>query len=210
MTSSAITGQADPTIAAPALQPLPVEKTSIDEQVIDTFAGYMQVLPNDKASVKVLKECIDLQLRKSQDYQSDASTVRQADYYPRGVESIYDMINTKMLRLRSLMDATLAKGHMATPVANFESMRDTAKDLINYVSFFAAYIDGGIDGQVKGRDMFNRSVPGLLDKVKVPTGQLLTESTSAGSLGYPPGTQVTYTNNEMVDEMIQSGRTDRT
>src|SRR5665213_2418504 len=33
-------------------------------------------------SVKVLQECIDLQLKKSRDYQNPASTIKQADYYP--------------------------------------------------------------------------------------------------------------------------------
>jgi hypothetical protein len=107
--------------------------------------------PAERESVKVLRECIELQTKKSRDYQSDRSTVRQADYYPRGVESIYDMMNTKMLRLRSLMDAG------GDP--NFESLEDTARDLVNYTSFFAAYIRGGVDGQSVDRDMYNRPLP---------------------------------------------------
>ena len=112
----------------------------------------------EKASVRVLRECIDLQLAKSKDYQNDASTVVQADYYPRGVDSIYDMLNTKMLRIRSLLDTARAN---AAAEPKFESLRDTAKDLINYASFFAAWLDKGIEGQEKlGHvDMFNRPGP---------------------------------------------------
>jgi len=41
---------------------------------------------------------------------------------------------------------------------NFESLEDSAKDLINYGSFIAAYIRGGIDGQDTDRDFLNRKV----------------------------------------------------
>ena len=39
---------------------------------------------------------------------------------------------------------------------NFESIEDSAKDLINYSSFLAAYVRGGIDGQLPDRDFLNR------------------------------------------------------
>lgn len=106
-----------------------------------------------KKSIEILEQCIELQVAKSQDYQSSASDVRQADYYRLGVDSIYDMMHTKMLRLRSLME--VARNSTDNP--KFESMADTAKDLINYASFFAAYLEGGIDGQSPDRDMFNRT-----------------------------------------------------
>jgi len=41
---------------------------------------------------------------------------------------------------------------------NFESLEDSAKDLINYGSFIAAYIRGGIDGQDTDRDFLNRKI----------------------------------------------------
>lgn len=112
----------------------------------------------EKASVSILRECIELQLAKSKDYQNDASTVVQSDYYPRGVDSIYDMLNTKMLRIRSLLDTARAS---PSTIPKFESLKDTAKDLINYASFFAAWLDKGIEGQEKmGHvDMFNRKMP---------------------------------------------------
>lgn len=130
----------------------------------------------EKASVSVLRECIELQLAKSKDYQNDASTVVQSDYYPRGVDSIYDMLNTKMLRIRSLLDAARAAPG-TTP--KFESLRDTAKDLINYASFFAAWLDQGIEGQERqtGVDMFNRKVQGvpLMQKTNIPQAVFLRE-----------------------------------
>ena len=41
-------------------------------------------------------------------------------------------------------------------VENFESLHDSAVDLINYAAFFAAYLDYDIDGQDPDRDIFNR------------------------------------------------------
>jgi len=41
---------------------------------------------------------------------------------------------------------------------NFESLEDSAKDLINYASFIVAFIRGGIDGQDPNRDFLNRTV----------------------------------------------------
>ncbi len=105
----------------------------------------------ERESVQVLRECIELQNLKGADYQAAVSDVRQADYYRLGIDSIYDMMHTKMLRLRSLMEKSKTGAEI-----NFESLEDTAKDLINYSSFFTAYLRGGVDGQVPGRDMFNR------------------------------------------------------
>ncbi len=106
----------------------------------------------ENGSITVLRECIELQKRKSEDYQNTASTVKQADYYRLGVDSIYDMMHTKMLRLLSLLEAS--KAGVTQP--NFESLEDTAKDLINYSSFFTAYIRHQIDGQSKDHNIFNQ------------------------------------------------------
>jgi len=40
---------------------------------------------------------------------------------------------------------------------NFESLEDSAKDLINYSSFFVSYCRKGIKGQDSTKDVFNRS-----------------------------------------------------
>ena len=99
-----------------------------------------------KPSIKVLEECAALQLKKSNDYQNPNSTIRQADYYPRGVASILDIIHTKTLRMRSVLEA-MESDPSYTP--NFESLEDSGKDLINYASFFVAYLRGGVDGQCR-------------------------------------------------------------
>lgn len=106
-----------------------------------------------KESIKVLNECAELQLRKSNDYQNPNSIVRQADYYPRGLSTILDIIHAKTLRMRSVLEA-MEMDENYEP--NFESLDDSARDLINYASFFAAYARGGIDGQHPDRDMLNR------------------------------------------------------
>ena len=104
----------------------------------------------DKESVKVLKECIDLQLSKSDDYQNPNSNVVQAMHYRRGVDTIHDIMAQKMLRAQSILESNRDP--------NFESLEDTYKDLINYASFAVSYMRGEMDGQSKDRDMFNRKI----------------------------------------------------
>ena len=101
-----------------------------------------------KESVKVLEECIDLQLAKSKDYQNPKSNIKQAMHYRRGVDTIHDMIHQKLLRAQSLLEAD---GEV-----RFESLEDTYKDMINYASFAVSYMRGKMDGQQSGRDMFNK------------------------------------------------------
>jgi len=106
-----------------------------------------------KESLKVLQECGDLQLKKANDYQNPNSNIKQADYYPRGVASLLDIVHTKTLRMMSVVEA-MENDPEYSP--NFESLEDSAKDLINYSSFIAAYLRGGIDGQSIDRDFLNR------------------------------------------------------
>lgn len=101
-----------------------------------------------KESVAVLQECMDLQLRKSKDYQSDSSNVTQAMHYRRGVDTIHDIIIGKLMRATSLIES----GNDP----NFESLEDTYKDMINYASFAVSYMRGKMDGQSPDRDMFNK------------------------------------------------------
>ena len=121
----------------------------------------------ERESVKVLQECIELQTRKSQDYQSPSSSIKQAMHYRRGIETIHDMIHQKMLRAQSLMDASRLGYGLSTP--NFESLEDSYKDLINYASFAVAYIRGKMDGQDPSLDMFNNPKPNLAYNNYVPT-----------------------------------------
>lgn len=129
-----------------------------------------------KESIKILHECAELQLKKSNDYQNPNSTIRQADYYPRGFASILDIIHTKVLRMRSVLEA-MENDPNYNP--NFESLEDSAKDLINYASFAAAFIRGGIDGQDPTRDFLNRPR-------KTTTGKITIKSYTPIS-PFPPG-----------------------
>lgn len=104
----------------------------------------------ERESVRVLQECIDLQLRKSQDYQNPNSNVTQAMHYRRGVDSIHDTIQGKLYRAQSLLESGTHS------VANFESLEDTYKDLINYASFAVAWLRNGVPGQDPNRDLFNK------------------------------------------------------
>ena len=100
-----------------------------------------------KESIIVLQECAELQSKKSEDYQNPNSNVKQADHYRRGVDSIHDTMHGKMLRAQSLLES----GN----TANFESLEDTYKDLINYASFAVSYIRGKMEGQKPELDYLN-------------------------------------------------------
>lgn len=108
-----------------------------------------------KESLKVLQEAAELQTRKSNDYQNSSSDILQADYYPHGCQTIYDSMHGKMLRIRSVMNA-MDKDPDYKP--NFESLEDSAVDLINYASFFVAYMRNGIAGQNLNHDFMNRKI----------------------------------------------------
>ena len=103
---------------------------------------------NKRESVNVLDECIELQNKKSQDYQSEKSNVTQAMHYRRGVDSIHDIIQGKCYRAQSILES------QGDP--NFESLEDTYKDIINYCSFAVSYMRGKMDGQKMDRDMYNK------------------------------------------------------
>jgi hypothetical protein len=61
----------------------------------------------------------------------------------------------KMLRMQSVMEA-MQNDPNYNP--NFESLEDSAKDLINYASFFVAYLRGKVEGQRNDRDFLNRKI----------------------------------------------------
>jgi len=104
-----------------------------------------------KESIKVLDEVKQLQLDKASVY--NGGSVKQAEYYPNGMISIHDMLNTKMLRVRSILEQ-MRDDPKYTP--KFESLEDSLKDLINYASFGIAYTRGKLDGQTKDKDILNR------------------------------------------------------
>lgn len=108
-----------------------------------------------KESLRVLQECAELQTKKSNDYQNPNSRIVQADYYPRGVNSILDVIHGKVLRAQSVIEA-MENDPNYNP--NFESLEDSFKDMINYASFAVAYCRGKIQGQTEDRDFLNRPI----------------------------------------------------
>lgn len=109
--------------------------------------------PDERESIKVLHECIELQKRKANDYQNPKSKIRQADYYPNGIATILDIIHAKKLRMESVI-AAMRNDVNYKP--NFESLEDSAKDSINYFSFIVSYCRRKMDGQIASRDFLNR------------------------------------------------------
>ena len=135
----------------------------------------------DRYSIEVLMDCIELQSKKGQDYQSKSSSVKQADYYRLGLDTIYDIMWAKMLRIKSQLEAARNNPEHVT---NFESIGDSAKDLINYCSFFVSYAEGKMDGQNPDNDIFNRPKIEKYNPVdseklsKYPTGDFPTKDFS--------------------------------
>lgn len=103
-------------------------------------------------SIETLKECIDLQRKKANDYNNPNSRVKQADYYPNGVNTISDICWAKLLRIRSILDALKADNDYHP---EFESLEDSFMDLINYASFAVSYLRKEMDGQSLDKDLFN-------------------------------------------------------
>ena len=116
-----------------------------------------------KASLEVLRKAAEIQNKKGNDYQNPNSRIKQAMYYPRGCSSLLDIMYAKVLRMQSVMEA-MEQDPNYNP--NFESLEDSCIDIINYASFFAAYMKNGIDGQDEDRDFLNRPIPGTGARMK--------------------------------------------
>lgn len=82
-------------------------------------------------------DAVLLCIRKSADYNfgepEDPHAVNRDGYFPLGLASHAQMLHTKAERFMSLTKKILGGGE-----ANFEGLRDTALDLINYSGFFLA------------------------------------------------------------------------
>lgn len=115
-----------------------------------------------RPSANILLEAAEIQEKKGQDYNNTVSRVQQADYYVHGVWSILDTINGKYLRMVSVLETMEAGGKV-----NYESVEDSALDLINYTSFLAAYMRGEVPGQRPDRDIFNK--PNDVTSPLIPT-----------------------------------------
>lgn len=108
-----------------------------------------------KESINVLQEAAAIQNKKSNDYQNPESCIVQSDYYPRGCSTILDLMNGKMLRMFSVMEAMESDKNYKP---NFESLEDSAIDLINYSSFFVSYMRGKMEGQDTSRNFINKKI----------------------------------------------------
>ena len=118
----------------------------------------------ERESVKALRECIELQLSKSRDYQNPNSRIKQAEYYPNGIITLLDIIHAKKLRMDSVV---AAMQHDPEYKPNFESLEDSAKDMINYCSFIVSYCRGKMEGQNADRDFINRPITRLSDLMQL-------------------------------------------
>ena len=88
-----------------------------------------------------LAEAAMLCARKSADYNQgmghlDIHAVDRSSYFPFGAVSYAQMLHTKSQRFNSLVRKQMDGGE-----PNFEGLRDTALDLINYAGFFIAAAD---------------------------------------------------------------------
>lgn len=114
----------------------------------------------DRYPVEVFERCIEMFRKKSSDYVFPGSTVQAADYYPRGIDDVLYMVDvTKRLRMLSILDKVRAG---VTP--EFEGLEDTLMDRIIYLAIGLELIAGKMDGQVPGRDIFNREVKHGVDQ----------------------------------------------
>lgn len=83
----------------------------------------------------LIKEAADIRFSKGQDYNS-GPTLRE--YFPFGHLSYAQMLHVKNVRIQGLLCA-MQQGR----APNFEGIRDTLKDLVNYTCFYAEAIDEG-------------------------------------------------------------------
>jgi predicted HAD superfamily Cof-like phosphohydrolase len=81
----------------------------------------------------VLRRISDLRAKKGQDYNTG---VKLTDYFPFGHQSYAQLVYMKALRLRSLIEVM-----MAGRKPNFEGLKDTLEDSINYSTFYLEYLD---------------------------------------------------------------------
>lgn len=93
----------------------------------------LEELSKRSGTVKYLAKAGLIQLKKSEDYNNGQNSIES--YFPFGLVSYSQMIHTKSQRLISLAVAEKQNN------PNFESVTDTALDLINYATFLAKYSD---------------------------------------------------------------------
>src|SRR5690606_367757 len=108
-----------------------------------------QILPyitKDQYSIQVLNEAIEVQRLKGMDYNS--GSIKQAMYYPRGIQSMLDTIQSKIYRITSISETTNKP--------NNESIEDSFIDIINTASFAVSFLRKQMDGQDISKDHLNK------------------------------------------------------
>lgn len=124
-----------------------------NSQLEEETSSSSQDAPNVRNTPDViLAQAAKLYRKKSQDYRSKASGIKHSEFYPQGVKTIHDILHGKMLRAKSL----IANIESNQPSPNFESLKDTFIDIINYAAFACSWLDGDLDGQTN-KDPLNRS-----------------------------------------------------
>lgn len=121
-----------PALIANTIQELRLRAPKEWERLADNLAALKQALESANDIPKAVSDALALCAKKSGDY--NKHTGRDA-YFPLGLPSYAQMIHTKAMRLVNLA-ATRAE-------PNFESVRDTCLDLINYSWFLADAIERG-------------------------------------------------------------------
>ena len=86
---------------------------------------------NKQEYLDLITPAIEMVAKKGEDYNSGEVTLDA--YFPFGDYSYIQMVHMKTLRLVSL--ATLKKD------PNYESIKDTLYDLMNYVVFYLDYLE---------------------------------------------------------------------
>ena len=111
-----------------------------------------QEFGKDRAAVRILQECINLMRRKAQDYTSQVSSVKPADYYPNGIDDFVYMIDVlKRFRMISVLENMKQGG-----APNFDSLEDILKDRIVYLALALEWVLHEMSGQNHNHDIWNR------------------------------------------------------
>jgi len=80
-------------------------------------------------------EIAELRAKKGADYNS---SVKLRDYFPMGHASYFQMMHLKTKRAESLIEVIQQGGE-----PNFEGLRDTLLDALNYITFWVEALDDG-------------------------------------------------------------------
>ena len=89
---------------------------------------------NKMQYLELIQPAIDIVAKKHEDYNSG---LELSSYFPFGEISYVQMLHVKSQRLVSLTSKSL--NEIDTP-PNYESVKDTVLDMINYCVFYLAYL----------------------------------------------------------------------